>query len=393
MADTPRFEPVAQLLLTDAEMMSASGGQAMQIISSQLFGLSAERHFTAGREVNEMLDMQRGGQRLQLSRHERSEVSSSSRAEVQLAEARPAISRRQLDRLSDGLPQAASATGGDGSQTFDFTPDEESLHKLRMLLVVLGRSVEEIDTTLGKLADGLSMPVASAPAAADAGIGSDDFLNYRYSVQEWRGESLSVNASGTVNTADGRAIQYGLSLEMLNMQYSSASVSVRAGAALKDPLVLNLDGGPVRLDASKRVDFDLDADGRRDSMASLASGSAFLALDRNSNGRIDDGRELFGALSGDGFADLSAYDEDGNGFIDEGDSIFEQLRLWRPDAQGKGDLVDLLTAGVGAIGLARAYGDFDLVAQQQLEGRVRSTGFFLFESGQAGSVQQIDLAI
>lgn len=365
----------------------------MQIISSQLFGLSAERHFTAGREVNEMLDMQRGGQRLQLSHHERSEVSSSSRAEVQLAEARPAISRRQLDRLSDGLPQAASATGGDGAQTFDFTPDEESLHKLRMLLVVLGRSVEEIDTTLGKLADGLSMPVASAPAAAAAGIGSDDFLNYRYSVQEWRGESLSVNASGTVNTADGRAIQYRLSLEMLSMQYSSASVSVRAGAALKDPLVLNLDGGPVRLDASKRVDFDLDADGRRDSMASLASGSAFLALDRNGNGRIDDGRELFGALSGDGFADLSTYDEDGNGFIDEGDSIFEQLRLWRPDAQGKGDLVDLLTAGVGAIGLARAYGDFDLVAQQQLEGRVRSTGFFLFESGQAGSVQQIDLAI
>ena len=365
----------------------------MHIISSQQFGLNVERQFIAGREVSETLDLQRGSQRLQLSHHERSEVRSSSRAEVQLAEARPVLSERQLERLGEGLPQTAPAAGSEEAQSFDFTPDEESLHKLRMLLVVLGRSAEEIDATLGKLAEGLSMPVATATAAGAAEAGSGDFLNYQYSVQEWRGESLSVTASGTVNTADGRTIQYGLSLEMLSMQYSSANVSVRAGAALKDPLVLNLDGGPVRLDGTKRVDFDLDADGKRDSMASLASGSAFLALDRNGNGRIDDGRELFGALSGDGFADLSTYDEDGNGFIDEGDSIFEQLRLWRPDAQGKGELVDLLTAGVGAIGLARAYGDFDLIAQQQLEGRVRSTGFFLFENGQAGSVQQIDLAI
>src|SRR5690606_29794492 len=173
----------------------------------------------------ETLDLQRGSQRLQLSHHERSEVRSSSRAEVQLAEARPVLSERQLERLGEGLPQTAPAAGGEEAQSFDFTPDEESLHKLRMLLVVLGRSTEEIDATLGKLADGLSMPVATAAGAAEAGSG--DFLNYQYSVQEWRGESLSVGASGTVNTADGRTIQYGLSLEMLSMQYSSTNASDR----------------------------------------------------------------------------------------------------------------------------------------------------------------------
>ncbi len=370
----------------------------MRITSSEQMGLSAERHFTAGREVSESLDMQRGSQRLQISRHERTEVSSSSLAEVRLAQDRPAISQKQLESLGSGLSPAGPVpvVAGQEAQAFDFAPDEESLHKLRMLLVVLGREAEEIDATLGKLAAGLSLPTVSEPAAGSGGAvqsGAGDFLSYQYNVQEWRGESLSVNASGTVNTTDGRTIEYGLSLEMLNLQYSSASVSVRAGAVLQDPLVLNLDGGAVRLDGNSRIDFDLNADGRRDSMARLASDSAFLALDRNENGRIDDGRELFGALSGDGFADLAAYDDDRNGFIDEGDRIFEQLRLWRPDAQGKGELVDLLTAGIGAIGLARAYGDFDLIAQQQLEGRVRSTGFFLFESGQTGSVQQVDLAI
>lgn len=146
--------------------------------------------------------------------------------------------------------------------------------------------------------------------------------------------------------------------------------------------MLNLGAGPVSLDGSRRVSFDLNADGKADSMAALASHSAFLALDRNGNGRVDDGRELFGALSGDGFADLAAFDEDRNGFIDEGDSIFQQLKLWRPDESGAGELVDLRTAGVGAIGLARAYADFDLASGRQLEGRVRSTGLFFFENGQ-----------
>ena len=46
---------------------------------------------------------------------------------------------------------------------------------------------------------------------------------------------------------------------------------------------------------------------------------------------------MFGALSGNGFADLAAYDEDGNNYIDEADSIFKDLKLWT-----KTDSVDTL---------------------------------------------------
>lgn len=387
----------------------------MRITASELT-LNSERLFIAGREVRETLDMQRGDNRVQLDRHARTEVVSASRTQLSLTADVRALSPRQLDAARAQIASAPPGAAPQASQPagFDLTPDDEELHKLRMLLVVLGRQVEEIDKTLAELMGVPAVPgpgslpaaaspdsIPATPGRADTGraetglteTGRTDFLNYSYNLTEWRGASLTVSASGQFSTADGRQIQYGMQLEMRNVQYSSQSLSIRAGAALQDPLVLNLAAGPVSLDGGRRVDFDLDADGKVDSMAAFASHSAFLALDRNGNGRVDDGRELFGALTGDGFAELAAFDQDGNGFIDEGDAVFQQLRLWQPDSQGGGALVGLQAAGVGAIGLARAHADFDLTSGQQLEGRVRSTGLFVFESGQVGSLQQIDLAV
>lgn len=89
--------------------------------------------------------------------------------------------------------------------------------------------------------------------------------------------------------------------------------------------------------------FDLDADGDKDRTAWTQPGTdvAFLALDRNQNGRIDNGSELFGnhtALpSGttptDGFNALIFYDQfanggNGDGVIDTRDSIWQELLLW-----------------------------------------------------------------
>ena len=53
----------------------------------------------------------------------------------------------------------------------------------------------------------------------------------------------------------------------------------------------------------------------------LGKGSGFLALDKDGNGKIDDGNELFGTKSSDGFGDLREYDSDGSGWIDENDEI------------------------------------------------------------------------
>ncbi len=49
----------------------------------------------------------------------------------------------------------------------------------------------------------------------------------------------------------------------------------------------------------------------------LAQGQYYLAKDSNNNGAVDSGKELFGPTTGQGFAELAAYDEDENGLIDQ----------------------------------------------------------------------------
>lgn len=160
--------------------------------------------------------------------------------------------------------------------------------------------------------------------------------------------------------------------------------------ALQDPLVLQLDGQMPTL-SSKTFAFDIDSDGEKDQISKLGAGSAFLALDKNSNGRIDNGNELLGASSGDGFGDLAQYDDDKNGWIDENDKIFDKLRVWKK-TDGEDELVALGQVGIGAIFLGNVSTQFELKTgtNQQL-GNIRSSGFFLFENGKAGVVSQVDL--
>ncbi len=207
-------------------------------------------------------------------------------------------------------------------------------------------------------------------------------------------ESMSFTAEGMAVTEDGRQIDFGISISMTRsfMQYMNVQMPAM-GNALMDPLVINIGRDSARV-SDQKFKFDLDADGIEDSISMPTRGSAFLALDLNGDGVINDGSELFGTKSGDGFGDLRAYDSDGNGWIDENDEIFDKLRVWYKDEHGRDVLADLKQADVGAIFLGEQEGEFSLGnGFNNSQGVIRSSGIFLKESGGVGTIQHVDLAV
>ncbi|HEY5717031.1 MAG TPA: hypothetical protein VIS52_00960 [Motiliproteus sp.] len=217
-------------------------------------------------------------------------------------------------------------------------------------------------------------------------------MHYSRSETYSEAEQTEFSALARVTTADGRELNLQLQLSMSRQFVSQSRVEIQAGVQLRDPLVINLGQGAVQLsERSQGIDFDLNADGQRERIAFVGGDSGLLALDRNGDGEINDGSELFGALSGNGFADLLAFDEDGNGFIDAGDSLFGQLRIWVREA-GEDKLLALADQGIGALYLGYSDTPFALKDEQnRLLGMIRNTGVYLNEDGSGGTLQQIDL--
>ena len=206
-------------------------------------------------------------------------------------------------------------------------------------------------------------------------------------------ERSDFTSTGKIATADGRTLDFTLGLSMCR-DYSCQRTLVEAGTVtLRDPLVINFAGTAAELE-DECLHFDLDADGCAENMHALGPGSGYLAIDRNGDGRVNDGSELFGTISGDGFADLAALDADGNRWLDESDAAFSNLRVWRRDASGEPSLSTLGEAGVGALYLGSTATPFSLTdADNRLLGQVRASGVYLNEDGRAGTLQQIDLAV
>lgn len=207
-------------------------------------------------------------------------------------------------------------------------------------------------------------------------------------------ESTTFKTQGTVVTADGREISFGIDLGMSRAFTEKYDTDViQQNIAFCDPLVINLDGNVAGVSDQKFL-FDIDNDGVEDSISQLSGKSGYLALDRNGDGKINDGSELFGTSSGDGFKDLAKYDSDGNGWIDEDDEIWSKLLIWSKDEEGNDALYHLTEKGIGAISLQHAQTDFSLNSAEtnEVNARIRSTGIFLYENGDVGTVQHLDLA-
>ncbi len=217
-------------------------------------------------------------------------------------------------------------------------------------------------------------------------------MNIKESYEE--SEMTSFSTQGVVQTADGRELSFDLHVGMSRSFYQETNLSfLQQNRVMLDPIVVHLEQD-VDAVSDQTFYFDLDADGAEEEIASLKAGSAFLALDKNEDGKINDGSELFGAMTGDGFSELAQYDLDGNGWIDEADEIFDKLKVWSLDKDGNPQMFSLKESDIGAICLASAPTQFSVTDElNEARAMVRRTGFFLREStGTAGAVQQIDLA-
>ena len=211
-------------------------------------------------------------------------------------------------------------------------------------------------------------------------------IDYHYSEINYEKEEVSFKSAGSIKTENGNNIDFDISFLMSNEKYEKTELSFKAGDALIDPLAVNYDGHGVKLSDDK-YEFDLNMDGEKEKISFLSEGSGFLVLDKNNNGMVDDGSELFGPATNDGFLELKEYDEDKNSWIDENDLIYYDLSLWTKDESGN-DMLSSLKDNVGAIYLDSVDTKFNLK-----DGQLKESGIYLSENGTVGLIQEVDLLI
>jgi hypothetical protein len=171
---------------------------------------------------------------------------------------------------------------------------------------------------------------------------------------------------------------------------------------ITDPLVLDLNGDGIHtvgVNGANSVYFDQDGDGIKTATGWVKSDDGFLVLDRNGNGLIDNGSELFGdntALStgeqaAEGFAALADQDSNQDGVINANDANFANLRVWRDLNQDgvsqTNELFTLDAAGVQSVNLANTQ-----VNQALPDGNgVQRTASFTRTDGSTGQVADLEL--
>lgn len=138
----------------------------------------------------------------------------------------------------------------------------------------------------------------------------------------------SLTENQTVQTNQSVNLQSGAERQTLSGSISNDPIEEPAKS---DPLIFDLNGNGVETSGlAKGTKFDINADGINDQVSFVSGGDAFLAYDKNGNGVIDNGSELFGDQNGarNGYEELAKYDDNKDGIIDKNDQIYDKLKLF-----------------------------------------------------------------
>ncbi|HOE11788.1 MAG TPA: hypothetical protein PLQ35_02785 [bacterium] len=218
------------------------------------------------------------------------------------------------------------------------------------LIRALSRDKDSVDTFLKM--------IEQFQSAGTGDVSTMEEMADQASISEGTGFTMqSLSFSASIEFKIDVNIEVELNGEMISMEEFQQQIAGMGG--MSDPIVFDLDGDGIELTSAQNgVQFDITGDGTRERTAFATGNDAFLALDKNGNGRIDNGRELFGDQNGakNGMEELAKYDTNGDNRIDEYDAIYDSLALFSDsNANGvseAGELRSLREAGIASINLA-----------------------------------------
>ena len=219
-------------------------------------------------------------------------------------------------------------------------------------------------------------------------------------------KELALNVSGSTPQIDVSAFRVmsqriEIDLTQIESRFSSigstANISISkfraqidliridiAQAFQQDPLILDLDGNGIDITSLQDgQQFDIDGDGTIDQTAWIRGNDALLALDRNKDGKINNGTELFGDQNGaaDGFAELAKFDDNQDGKIDANDVVFSALILLRAN----GEQATLMDEGITSISLSM----ITPIDQRLIGGDLVATSHFTRDDGSIATVGEV----
>jgi Ca2+-binding RTX toxin-like protein len=280
-----------------------------------------------------------------------------------------------------GVPTNLAAIGTSGVGVYGKWMDSKleasdivGLTSTAVTIVVAGAAIAGVPVTAGMLAVGFGVALASGwPLKQPVNKwaeGFSDWVNNNPTSAPVPGESTPVwnkpVYSGTWFDPD----RYPNGPIIIDTQCNRDWAAAKTYMKPRDPLVLDLDNDGIEataIDPTHPIVFDHNADGIRQGTGWIKPDDGFVVMDRDGNGTIDSGRELFGdntllvngQTAANGYAALADLDLNGDHKIDLSDAAFANLRIWRDlnqngisEANELSTLSDLGIANIGVVGTA-----------------------------------------
>jgi len=178
-------------------------------------------------------------------------------------------------------------------------------------------------------------------------------------------QALTTDQIVALETQDLASLSMTQSTAFTGAQISAMTAEQIDALLATSPIVLDLDGNGVStLAASEGANFDINATGNAHRVGWASATDGLLVRDRNGDGLINDGSELYGnatrladgSRASNGYEALAMEDGNGDGLLDQADAAFADLRLWvDTNSDGitdAGELHNLSDFGITSLNLA-----------------------------------------